>query len=83
MTTEVVNVLTTSGLKQLTLDEADRSLAAQHVNAVTHYRDTGQTEQLEAFRGKQIGGVQLETDPRELQRLARLGRLDFQEFYES
>lgn len=57
-------------------------MVAQHVNAITHYRDTGDASRLAGFRGTVVGGVELETDPREVQRLSGQGQLDFEEFYE-
>src|SRR4051794_32267739 len=59
-----VNVITTQGVKLVDLSEQERSVAASHVNAATHYRDTGETDRLASFRELVVGGVELETDPR-------------------
>lgn len=78
-----VNVITTQGVLPLDLSEEERSLAASHVNAATHYRDTGESDRLDAFRGVRVGGYKLETDPGELEHLANRQQLDFEEFYEN
>lgn len=81
-----VNVLTSSGVKALRagdLDEEERSLAASHVNAATHYRDTGDERRLVDFQGVAVGGHELETDPEMIEYLAAQGQLDFDDFYES
>ncbi len=81
-----LNVLTRSGVKALNaadLDEEERSLAGSHVNAATHYRDTGDDSRLSDFRGVAVGGHELETDPEMIEYLAAQGQLDFEDFYES
>lgn len=79
-----VNVITTRGVQLLGgLSDEERSIAASHVNAARHYRDTGETDRLEAFRSVRVGGFELETDPVELQYQAGRQQLDFEEFYES
>lgn len=82
MTFVKVNAVTVDGVIGLELDDDERSLAAQHLNAATYYRDTGRTDRLDSFRGVSVGGHELETDSDELQRLAALGQLDFEDFYE-
>lgn len=81
-----VNVVTSSGVKALNasdLDEDERSLAASHVNAATHYRDTGDERRLTDFQGVAVGGHKLEADPEMIEYLAAQGQLDFEDFYES
>lgn len=78
-----VNVITTQGVKLLDLSEEERSIAASHVNAATHYRDSGELDRLEPFRGVRVGDFELETDPQELEYLAGRQQLDFEDFYES
>jgi hypothetical protein len=59
-----------------------RSLVAEHANAVKRYLNTGETNQLERFRGKHVAGLVLETDPDALDDLQRAGELDFLDLYE-
>ena len=80
-----VNVLTQQGVKSLKaseLDEEERSVAASHLNAATHYRDTGDDKRLAAFQGIALGDHKLETDPEMIEYLAAQGQLDFEDFYE-
>jgi hypothetical protein len=78
-----VNVVTTQGVLPLELSDDERSTAAQHVNAATAYRDTGDDSGLGAFRGITVGGHELETDPDQIEFLAAQGQLDFEDFYEN
>lgn len=83
MATPAVTVLTTQGVLSLEVSEDERSLAAQHVNAATHFRDTGDESRLAAFQGVTVGEHELETDPDQIEFLATQGQLDFEDFYES
>ena len=64
-------------------DSAERSLVGSYWNAVHHYRDTGELQQLDAFAGQQVAGQLLETDPDEVELWAQQGELDFEDIYES
>jgi hypothetical protein len=77
-----VNVITTQGVKLLDLSEDERSVAASHRQAALLYRDSGDADRLGSFSGVTVGGMELETDPREVERLANQGQLDFEDFYE-
>ena len=61
------------------------SLAASRLSrywdAIDHYLQTGDEVPLQTFRGVRIGGVELETDPDEIDRLAVLGVLSFETIY--
>jgi hypothetical protein len=58
-------------------------LIAQHANAVRRYLDgRAGPEALTRFRGKRVGGFELETDPEALEALARGGEFDFLDLYE-
>jgi hypothetical protein len=77
-----VNVVSTDGVVPVELDPEGRSLAAQHVNAITYYRDTGDASRLAGFAGLQLGGYELETNPERIQALVIGQQLDFEDFYE-
>lgn len=88
MANRKVNVITTQGVKLLDLSEEERSIAASHVNAARHYRDTGETDRLNPFQAVRVsdpnqGDFELETDPSELEYLAGRQQLDFEDFYEN
>jgi hypothetical protein len=53
------------------------AFAAQR--AVIHYRRTGDTSQLDAFKGRRIGGAPIVTNPKEIDRLYEQDRLVFGE----
>jgi hypothetical protein len=57
------------------------TVAGEHANAVRRYLETGNAAVLSRFRGRRVGGVQLETRPAALLRLAREGRLDVEYLY--
>ena len=77
-----INVPTTEGIQSLDLGPEERAEAAAHRQAALHYRDTGDYSRLARFGGVRLGGYELETDPREIERLARQHQLDFEDFYE-
>jgi hypothetical protein len=58
------------------------SLNARHANAVKKYRDTGDPTDLARFRGKKVGGYELETDLAVLNARARADELDVLELYD-
>ena len=87
---------TTDGVLALDLDDDERSIGAQHINAITHYRDTGDPERLAGFSGVVIGaqpsksdpevlmgGHELEADPERVEALVSQHQLDFEDFYET
>lgn len=91
-----VNVATTDGVLALDLDDEERSIGAQHINAITFYRDTGNSERLAGFSGLVVGaqpsksdpdvlvgGHELEADPKRVEALVSQHQLDFEDFYES
>jgi hypothetical protein len=58
------------------------TLNARHANAVKKYRDTGDPTDLAQFRGKKVGGYELETDLAVLTARARADELDVLELYD-
>jgi hypothetical protein len=76
-----MNVYSSRGIVEVEVPDSDgRSLIGQHTSAVWRYRDTGDTVELDAFRGWRVAGVRLETDPDRLLRLLMTGP-DFLEIY--
>ena len=79
-----MRVLTWVGVHDLDLPESsDRSTVGGHWNAVQAYLYTGETEQLDRYRGVHVAGRLLLTDPDVIERLARIGELDLEDIYES
>lgn len=60
-----------------------RTLVSEHANAVGRHLggDDPDGEGLRRFRGRRVGGYELETDPDRLQRLFETGELDDFELY--
>lgn len=79
-----MRILTRVGVRDVDLPEfSDRSIVGGHWNAVQNFLYTGETDELERYRGVQVAGRPLLTDPDKIERLARIGDLDFEEIYES
>ena len=78
----LMNVYSTRGIVEVEVPDSDsRTLIGHHTSAVWRYRDTGDTAQLDAFRGLRVAGVRLETNPDRLLRLLMTGP-DFLEIYQ-
>lgn len=56
-------------------------LASEHLIAVNRFLRTGDTEWLRPFIGKQVGGVELLTDPDRLHELAEAGLIKLDALY--
>jgi hypothetical protein len=79
-----MRILTASGVEDVDLEDTDaRSAVGSYWNAVRRFLWTGQTDELERFTHTRIAGRPLLTDPDEIERLARIGELDFEDIYES
>jgi hypothetical protein len=57
------------------------SLVGEYWNTVRAYLDTGDEEALRRFRGMNVGGFELETDPDVLDEMARRGMFEFDSIY--
>jgi hypothetical protein len=77
---QLVNVPTTEGFVVELLTEEQRAIVSRLLHAVEHYRDTGETDQLEALRGTKVGFLVLETDPAKIEELFGPDGPDY-EFY--
>jgi hypothetical protein len=79
-----MRILTSAGIEDVELrtDEA-RSVVGSYWNAVRRYLWTGETEDLDRFARTLIRDRRLLTDPDRIDRLARIGELDFEDIYES
>jgi hypothetical protein len=60
----------------------DATVVAEHWNASKRYLNTGDDSELRRFQGLSVSEVELETDLDEIDRLASLGVLEFEEIYE-
>lgn len=79
-----LTALTTKGLKQLNLtDSRQASVVGGHWSAVGHGLNTGNWNNVAAFKGKKVHGHALETDPDVIERQAQRGALDFEDFYDT
>lgn len=80
---ERMRLITPDGVLAIDVhDQADRTLVAQHANAVRHFLDTGETEPLDPFRGVLVAGHQLLTDPDAIEAWAYEGELEFEDIYD-
>ena len=79
-----MRILTSSGIEDVELhsDQA-RSTVGSYWNAVRRYLWTGETDDLDRFSRTLIRDRRLLTDPDLIDRLARIGELDFEDIYES
>ena len=79
----MMNVLGPQGTTTITVRGSRKASAvADHWNAVHHYLDTGDDSALRGFYGVSVAGVELESDPDVIDRLASIGVLDFEDIYE-
>lgn len=77
-------VVTPDGIMWVPADELERherSAAATHLNYITQALATGDYSQLDEFRGVQLGGLPLATDPDTLENLDDRGELALDTFY--
>jgi hypothetical protein len=78
-----MRMLTTRGTVDLTITRPDTaSLIGRHWNAVQHFLDSGESDQLDEFRRRRVQGHRFQTEPKEIERLARIGELDIEDIYE-
>jgi len=78
-----MRILTGDGVEDVELHTfRARSIVGSHWNAVQRFLATGETDDLEAFRGILIRNRGLLTDPDEIERQARIGELDVDDIYE-
>ena len=79
-----MRILATRGVRDVDVPAfSDRSIVGSHWNPVKTFLYTGETEELERYRGDRVAGFRLMTDPDEIERLARIGELDLEDIYES
>jgi hypothetical protein len=78
-----MRILTRVGVRDVDLPEfSDRSTVGSHWNAVQTFLYTGETDELDRYRGVQVANRLLLTDPDTIERLAKIGDLDVDEIYE-
>jgi len=83
MAREEMRTVTTKGVDMvMPLSDYEASLNASHANAIKAFINTGDVDALDSFRGVTVGGRLLETDPDELESLARDGELSYEDIYE-
>lgn len=83
MAREEMRTVTTEGVEMvMPLSDHEASINGSHGNAVKAFINTGDVDALEPFRGVTVGGRPLETDPDELESLARDGELSYEDIYE-
>jgi hypothetical protein len=77
-----IRAVTEDGVRLLSdLRTGERSLVAQHSNAVRTYLETGRTSVLKAFVGVTVGGYILETNPQTLDWWGHTGELAYDSIY--
>jgi hypothetical protein len=77
-----IRVVSTEGIHLVTgIGKADRSLLAQHHNAIRAYLRTGDTTRLERFVGRVVGGLELETRTNALDWWGLTGELAYESIY--
>ena len=81
---ELVVAIEPEGLVELDLRDSDQaSLVGRHWAAIGRFLETGDETVLQEFRGSQVAGFVLETDPDVIEELARRGELRFEDIYRS
>jgi hypothetical protein len=77
-----MSVLSTDGIADIdTRGSRVRSVAARHWNAISRFAATGDASVLAPFRGKRVGGVELATDPDQIEEYLRRGEIDIDDIY--
>jgi hypothetical protein len=77
-----MSVLSTEGLRDVdTRGSRTRSLIAGHWNALNRFAATGDVAVLRPFEGKRVAGVELATDPDQVEEYLRRGELDIDDIY--
>lgn len=78
-----MRILTVSGVDDVSIKtDAAASAIGRHWNAVQRLLYTGDDSELEAFAKTKVKGRRLLTDPDEIERLAAIGDLSFEDIYE-
>ena len=78
-----MRAVTTDGVMMVTpFSREEASLIGRHHNAVKAFINEGDEEALLPFRKVTVGGRRLQTDPDELENLARDGQLDYENIYD-
>lgn len=78
-----MRILTRGGVEDVELHTfRARSVVGSYWNAVQRFLATGETDDLEVYRGYRIRGHWLLTDPDEIERQARIGELNVDDIYE-
>jgi hypothetical protein len=77
-----MRILTRVGVRDVDLPAfSDRSTIGGHWHAVQTFLDTGETDELDRYRGVAVANRLLLTDPDEIERRARIGELDVDDIY--
>jgi hypothetical protein len=79
---QLMSVLSTEGVVDVdTRGSRVRSLIGRHWNAIRLYGAIGDVAVLAPFKGKRVGGVELESDPDRVEEYLRQGELDVDDIY--
>lgn len=77
-----MSVLSTEGLRDVdTRGSRVRSLISDHWRALGRFGATGDVAVLARFKGKRVGGVELASDPDQIEEYLRQGELDIDDIY--
>lgn len=77
-----MSALSTDGLRDVdTRGSRTRSLIGSHWNAVNRFGATGDVAVLRRFEGKRVAGVELTTDPDQIEEYLRRGEMDIDDIY--
>ena len=75
-------VLTPGGMVDVeTRTSGQRTLISEHSNAVRRFVNTGDATALAKFRGRQVAGVDFETDLAAIEAWGRIGEIDLDDIY--
>jgi len=75
-------VLSAEGLRDVDVrGSGARSLIGRHWNAIRQFAGTGDEAVLAPFIGKRVGGVELATDPDQVEEYLRRGEIDIDDIY--
>jgi hypothetical protein len=77
-----MSVLSTGGLRDVdTRGSRTRSVIGGHWNAIHRFAATGDVAVFRPFAGKRVAGVELATDPDQIEEYLRQGELDIDDIY--
>ncbi len=77
-----MRMLTNTGVETVGAGRRDASTVSEYWSAVGHYLKTGDDSRLRKFRGKTVGGLELETDLDVIDERYQRGEIDFEDIYD-